>query len=1454
MHRLNVVALCLTCCLAARVAAVEPTFDSTPREKDDQKLIIPRIDVAPTIDGDLSDATWDKAVRIQSFWLGGTDEVAEKQTTAWLAFDNDNLYIAYACEDEHVQTDKYPHDDKHIWMRDGVEVHLSPTRDPKNIYQFIFGPGGSTFELHSAAGDYADQVAWNPPVVWEGKAKMQPFGYTAELRIPLAAVIDRDRYDVDRGTWWQVKLTRLDYGGHDNVKLYSWTRIGSHTSDKFSLGDIYFESRNLIDNGSAEIAGEDGAPTGWQFPHHGMTLHAGRAEVDTTHGQYAARVEIRGEPAGGINSRIYAGRVARHRAPVETTYRFSADVKVESDPGGLTSYYVVFNGDEVGQLKFDHNKGWQHVDALVTVVPGKQTNIPAIQSTPSNRGETPGGVILVDNVRFEPITIDDIGGDPDAVCLTGNAFGAQRTRNGAIAGTYTYREPGTIGGMFPNYLRDETFPDYLEYAGDIPFDKGILTDGLTATGPNWGMFWTGAQGREFLFDLKEDFIVTRVVVLGARVGYGQVFTKATGDPRFALVSSTRSLYDWDMGIEQDLPDAESVHNVNMPARWVRIQLRVKQSSPKEIQIWGKPYDGAPVERKVYLQNGGKTPIKEPKSEPIVYKDIPPVFPHPQEMKIEGAALPLRDGMTIGHAATDRARVTAEVLAEEFETCFDLKFTVREGEGDITLGEGDAAPDKQDGYLLTVGGSKVTITGHDPRGTFYGTQSLLSLVRRDDADGWEIPGATIRDWPDMTVRYIQGRPEPGKNLVRACARFRVTHYEPHPKYHAQAATWDAEAERYFVQFVPHLSFNRTVLTKDKSLVEIAPDEAVESLGHGRWNANPAHPRSWEIYLAEVNKWLPQFHGDLVHINYDETYQSQGGARWNVSKESRALNLTAGELIAYQINRINDAFKKYGKSVVMHDTAFMSNHSLSYPGDPDPSWNNAIPLLPRDVKFLVWHPDTAGPRLHKAGFELYWLPLDERDWRKDDLPSIFTGVTAYMAESAFTPSKLINQMGVTWNLSAPRPRDPYANTVTASYIPVWRELHEGIAKPSRYAQPRDYTTIDISAAANRSRIDKVAYDGEGFVDMGANVDMRALPSGRLELAGVPFDIVDEASHGGKSFVMVHDDGYADQTLPSQVTIDVEDFRASSLVFLHSLEHRPGHNYLRRKELAGFYIMEYDDGTYGPCEIKYAVNTANWSGRPVNSGYNPKGHTMTDGFLAWKGESTSGLPVYLYATEWANPRPDKTVARIHVRTPDSLTRMNPMLFAVTALHPRLASKKAEPPEMPSIDRLAPAQPVGTFYDLAGGVDESDTRYVASDGTVISCDQIYNLSADNIAWAVIQYRSKVGMVNVPGNYATAQTHKVDYAFPQPTDVTGALVTGGYRRERKTEDFDAVILNLTCYASTDGGETWTEQSKALNVSPEEHGPQWLSVSAGSVTHLRFTIDVVSGYTHGFEQIKIFRR
>jgi hypothetical protein len=1488
-------------------AAEPPEFSRTPRENEEQVLVISKLSQAPTIDGDIADATWGQATVVKSFWLGGTVETAQDQTVAWVGFDDDNLYVAWACQDKKVAATAAARDDNAIWKQDCVELFVSPERDAATERQFILSPVGSMFDRRGGEGFGPGGKGWNP--AWTGAVQKQLWGYTAEMSIPLAELADIKKHPIQRGTTWTLKLTRHDVGEHTGTRTSSWTRISRTTSDRNALGRLVFLDRNLMLNGDAETVDAQQQLPGWRVDASQMEVTVAASTQEKTQGQQSAAVRVAGRKVEGANGRVTLGIETIPAQPVETTYAFTADIKAESPDETLVAYLVAFQEGKSQQISFKHNAGWQKVRTLITALPGETVKAPILQCGPvaglSKKTEG-GGVVYIDNVRIEIVDIQEVGLDPDSVCLTGNAVDAFRTRNQRIDGTYTYNEPMVEDTWFPHYFLPGTGPsqDYGLYRGDIPFNKGLITDGHIATTVHWPMFWEGHHGHDIVFDLKQPYQITRVVVKTA--GPGQRLThlwlKSPGETVYTRVASVPDLVAFKtQGVAmEELPhhDQRVFNDVNQAARWVRVQADVRGPGQLcEIEVWGKPIaDGAGTPKRVaYLQSGGATPIANPVGTPEPEREVPPLFPVARELKLQGPAVALPDGLVIHYepASSERARITAEVLRDELKACFGLNSTIAPADGKskatILVGEASNSPQTAaalkslgqsvtakspgpEGYVLATHDGRIVIAGSDERGAFYGTQSLLTLTRTAAAGRWEVPGVTVRDWPAMPIRIIEGRAVPSQNLVRALARFRVRYYTAKQINLTQAAEHDAFAQRYFVSFIPFLDFNSTVLQTDPTLTERPSSERLEDVPQdSRRNANPGHPRTWEIYFSVLDKWLPKFHGDIVYIGMDETHHYSAGSRWNVSPESRALNMSAGPLLAYTLNKIDKKAKEYGKRVFMHDTPFCRDWTLSYDGDPDPDWSKAIPHLPKDIMFNVWHwnkkwvLDRLGA---KYGYTLVYLCTGDRDWRPvenmdpnedyppTEFPGYFQGMNNYMAESSFTASKLLETVNVAWNPEAIRPKDPRANAITSRYVMLWNQIHLGeTIPPSLVAQPSDFKPVDIAKAANRSRIDEVAYDGQGWVDMGPNVDLRALKSGDINLAGIPFRIIDESANSGQSLVMVHNARYTDRTLPASVEIDTKDLKAASLVFLHCLDNAPGWNYLRRRELAGYYFMVYADGTYSRWELKYGTSIGTWDGQHYPWEYAPGGDTMPYGQLAWSGQTQSGLTAKLYTTEWVNPKPDVPIRKIILRSTVEPTNMNPMLLAVTAVDPRLGTTLDE--KLPSVDMLKPVAPVGVAIDLANGKDESELRYIAPDGTVIWADKLHNGLSERTGNAFLtnDYRSYVGLVTMD-NQQAARTDVLYFTLPKPTVLTGLTVLGRFREQRKAANFAPMSFSHKVDVSDDGGKSWKEVAGTDFSTPEETGAQWIALPDKPVQMLRIRQFRAEGTTdyHGYARVQLYRK
>lgn len=79
-------------------------------------------------------------------------------------------------------------------------------------------------------------------------------------------------------------------------------------------------------------------------------------------------------------------------------------------------------------------------------------------------------------------------------------------------------------------------------------------------------------------------------------------------------------------------------------------------------------------------------------------------------------------------------------------------------------------------------------------------------------------------------------------------------------------------------------------------------------------------------------------------------------------------------------------------------------------------------------------------------------------------------------------------------------------------TFKENGDITRKISQFVSPdTEYVPIDISNICNRSRIDEQAGDGEGWLDLGPELDMRHLQGGIQVFRGIPFHIPEDPKSG-------------------------------------------------------------------------------------------------------------------------------------------------------------------------------------------------------------------------------------------------------------------------------------------------------------------------------------------------------
>lgn len=134
---------------------------------------VPRLTVAPLIDGELNDAVWNEQTRYAApFQRFAGDTVATPQTALWLAHDNKYLYVA-------LRADLKAPTAQGEW----VAIDLAPL-DATERWRFIVTAGGkSMVERHTREGHFG--IAG---LQWRGALKTYARFYNVEMKLPLSVL------------------------------------------------------------------------------------------------------------------------------------------------------------------------------------------------------------------------------------------------------------------------------------------------------------------------------------------------------------------------------------------------------------------------------------------------------------------------------------------------------------------------------------------------------------------------------------------------------------------------------------------------------------------------------------------------------------------------------------------------------------------------------------------------------------------------------------------------------------------------------------------------------------------------------------------------------------------------------------------------------------------------------------------------------------------------------------------------------------------------------------------------------------------------------------------------------------------------------------------------------------------------------------------------------------------
>jgi hypothetical protein len=225
------------------------------------RLRVARAAVAPTIDGELTDAAWRSASSTGTFVETRTGGSAAVEASAKIAWDERYLYAAIEVNDDLLLASERDHD-AHLWRQDCVELMIAPRPDDTGYFEIEVSPRGVVFDTRYDSRRLPEpfgHVGWDSQTVVGAKPRgvidddALDRGYSVELAIPWQA-FSHDGTDYRRpapGEEWRANFYVLDLGRHgQRAAAWSPPRVGDfHVPPRF--GNLAFEGAETLESPGA---------------------------------------------------------------------------------------------------------------------------------------------------------------------------------------------------------------------------------------------------------------------------------------------------------------------------------------------------------------------------------------------------------------------------------------------------------------------------------------------------------------------------------------------------------------------------------------------------------------------------------------------------------------------------------------------------------------------------------------------------------------------------------------------------------------------------------------------------------------------------------------------------------------------------------------------------------------------------------------------------------------------------------------------------------------------------------------------------------------------------------------------------------------------------------------------------------------------------------------------------
>jgi len=231
------------CLWSLRVSPAD-TNDEVPEIQTNRTIKAIRIQTPPKIDGRLDDPCWQKSAKTGELlqFEPQRGEPATQPTTIYVAYDANNLYVAFECfkTDMNRLAANQTRRDSFFFSDDHVEVLIDTFLDGRNCYAFALNPLGTQTDrrlINEGSNRRTGQsmigtaISWDCD--WQGQASQEPDKWTAEFAIPFAEL--RFPKSTETVTWginfWRndEALTEEQMWADLGERQYAVSRFGQLT-------------------------------------------------------------------------------------------------------------------------------------------------------------------------------------------------------------------------------------------------------------------------------------------------------------------------------------------------------------------------------------------------------------------------------------------------------------------------------------------------------------------------------------------------------------------------------------------------------------------------------------------------------------------------------------------------------------------------------------------------------------------------------------------------------------------------------------------------------------------------------------------------------------------------------------------------------------------------------------------------------------------------------------------------------------------------------------------------------------------------------------------------------------------------------------------------------------------------------------------------------------------------